>query len=152
MVTQDQVREALRSVNDPEIGRPIEDIGMLRDIEVLEGGLVRVHVLITIDGCPLKDRITSDVTEALAPVEGVERVEVSLSPMSEEQRASLVSAMLAVACLLRMGPMRSTIFSMLGRSDLVCASSALRMAARWANEVPQQPPTIFAPASTASLT
>jgi ATP-binding protein involved in chromosome partitioning len=93
VVTQEQVREALRSVNDPEIGRPIEDIGMLRDIEVLDGGLVRVHVLITIEGCPLKDRITSDVTEALAPLEGVERVEVSLSPMSEEQRASLVSTL-----------------------------------------------------------
>ena len=90
MVTQDQVREALRTVSDPEIGRPIEDIGMLRDIEVLDGGLVRVHVLITIEGCPLKDRITSDVTEALAPLEGVERVDVSLSPMSEEQRAGLV--------------------------------------------------------------
>ena len=93
MVTQDRVREALRTVNDPEIGRPIEDIGMLRDIEVLDGGLVRVHVLITIEGCPLKDRITNDVTEALAPIEGVERVEVSLSPMSEEQRASLVSTL-----------------------------------------------------------
>ena len=93
MVTQDRVREALRTVMDPEIGRPIEDIGMLRDIEVLDGGLVRVHVLITIEGCPLKDRITNDVTEALAPIEGVERVEVSLSPMSEEQRASLVSTL-----------------------------------------------------------
>ena len=93
MVTQDQVREALRSVNDPEIGRPIEDIGMLRDIEVLDGGLVRVHVLITIEGCPLKDRITSDVTQALAPLEGVERVDVALSPMSEEQRASLVATL-----------------------------------------------------------
>ena len=93
MVTQDQVREALRSVNDPEIGRPIEDIGMLRDIEVLDGGLVRVHVLITIEGCPLKDRITNDVTEALAPLEGVERVDVALSPMSEEQRASLVASL-----------------------------------------------------------
>jgi ATP-binding protein involved in chromosome partitioning len=93
LVTQDQVREALRSVNDPEIGRPIEDIGMLRDIEVLDGGLVRVHVLITIEGCPLKDRITSDVTEALAPLEGVERVDVALSPMSEEQRASLVATL-----------------------------------------------------------
>jgi ATP-binding protein involved in chromosome partitioning len=93
LVTQDQVREALRSVNDPEIGRPIEDIGMLRDIEVLDGGLVRVHVLITIEGCPLKDRITNDVTEALAPLEGVERVDVALSPMSEEQRASLVATL-----------------------------------------------------------
>jgi len=90
LVTQEQVREALRSVNDPEIGRPIEDLGMLEAIQV-EDGLVRVHVLITIEGCPLKDRITDDVTRALAPVEGIERVQVDLSPMSEQQRASLVA-------------------------------------------------------------
>ena len=90
MVTEDQVRDALRSVNDPEIGRPIEDLGMLQGVQV-EDGLVRVHVLITIEGCPLKDRITDDVTRALAPVEGVERVQVDLSPMSEQQRASLVA-------------------------------------------------------------
>ena len=90
MVTEDQVREALRSVNDPEIGRPIEDLGMLQGVQV-DDGLVRVHVLITIEGCPLKDRITDDVTRALAPVEGVERVQVDLSPMSEQQRASLVA-------------------------------------------------------------
>jgi ATP-binding protein involved in chromosome partitioning len=92
LVTEEQVKEALRSVLDPEIGKPIEDLGMLRGIEV-EDGLVRVHVLITIEGCPLKDRITSDVTAALAPVEGVERVEVALAPMSEEQRASLVATL-----------------------------------------------------------
>jgi len=90
LVTEDQVRDALRSVNDPEIGRPIEDLGMLQGVQV-EDGLVRVHVLITIEGCPLKDRITDDVTRALAPVEGVERVQVDLSPMSEQQRASLVA-------------------------------------------------------------
>ncbi len=90
MVTEEQVRQALRNVLDPEIGKPIEDIGMLRGIDV-QDGLVRVHVLITIEGCPLKDRITNDVTNALQPVEGVERVEVELSPMSEQQRAELVA-------------------------------------------------------------
>jgi len=90
LVTEEQVRQALRNVLDPEIGKPIEDIGMLQGIDV-QDGLVRVHVLITIEGCPLKDRITNDVTNALQPVEGVERVEVELSPMSEPQRAELVS-------------------------------------------------------------
>jgi ATP-binding protein involved in chromosome partitioning len=89
LVTEDQVRQALRNVLDPEIGKPIEDIGMLRGIEVNDGS-VRVHVLITIEGCPLKDRITADVTNALQPL-GVERVEVDLSPMSEEQRTELVT-------------------------------------------------------------
>jgi ATP-binding protein involved in chromosome partitioning len=89
MVTEEQVRQALRNVLDPEIGKPIEDIGMLQGIEVNDGS-VRVHVLITIEGCPLKDRITADVTNALQPL-GVERVEVDLSPMSEQQRTELVT-------------------------------------------------------------
>ncbi|MBI3647386.1 MAG: Mrp/NBP35 family ATP-binding protein [Actinobacteria bacterium] len=89
VVTEEQVRQALRRVMDPEIGKPIEDIGMLRGIEV-EGGTVRVDVLITIEGCPLKDRITSDVTNAVAPLDGVANVDVHLSPMSQEQREALV--------------------------------------------------------------
>jgi ATP-binding protein involved in chromosome partitioning len=90
MPTTEQVRQALRNVLDPEIGRPIEDIGMLRDIQV-QDGTVTVDVLITIEGCPLKDRITNDVTLALRPLAGVQSVDVRLSPMSEEQRAELVT-------------------------------------------------------------
>jgi len=89
LITEDQVRQALRNVLDPEIGKPIEDIGMLQGIEVNDGS-VRVHVLITIEGCPLKDRITADVTSALQPL-GVDHVDVDLSPMSEQQRAELVT-------------------------------------------------------------
>ena len=90
MVTEEQVRTALRNVLDPEIGKPIEEIGMLKGIEV-DGGSVRVRVLITIEGCPLKDRITSDVTAAVMPIEGVEHVDVLLSPMSPEEREALVA-------------------------------------------------------------
>jgi ATP-binding protein involved in chromosome partitioning len=92
VVTEEQVRQALRNVLDPEIGRPIEDIGMLRSIEI-EGGRVVVHVLLTIEGCPLKDRITNDVTAAVQPIDGVERVDVRLTPMSQEQREGLVSTL-----------------------------------------------------------
>jgi ATP-binding protein involved in chromosome partitioning len=90
VATEAQVREALKGVRDPEIGRPIDEIGMLKSVEV-DGGVVRVHVLLTIEGCPLKDRITSDVTAAVAPLEGVERVDVELTPMSGEDREKLVS-------------------------------------------------------------
>jgi len=92
VVTEEQVRQALRSVLDPEIGRPIEDIGMRRSIEI-DGGRVEVHVLLTIEGCPLKDRITNDVTAAVQPIAGVERVDVRLTPMSQEQREGLVSTL-----------------------------------------------------------
>jgi ATP-binding protein involved in chromosome partitioning len=90
VATQEQVREALRNVLDPEIGKPIEDIGMLKSIDI-DGGAVTVHVLLTIEGCPLRDRITNDVTNAVMPLEGVDKVHVELTPMSEEQRGSLAS-------------------------------------------------------------
>src|SRR5437773_11774158 len=90
MPTKEEVREALRQVLDPEIGRPIEDIGMLKDIDV-QDGTVRVDVLITIEGCPLKDRIDRDVKGAVMPLPGVKAVDVVLSPMSEQERQALVA-------------------------------------------------------------
>lgn len=89
MPTTEEVRAALRNVLDPEIGKPIEDVGMLKEVQV-EGGTVRVYVLLTTAGCPLKDRINSDVTGAVKPLPGVERVEVILGEMNEQQRGELV--------------------------------------------------------------
>jgi ATP-binding protein involved in chromosome partitioning len=91
MPTKEQVREALRNVLDPEIGKPIEDVGMLQDIEV-DNGVVKVHVLLTIAGCPLKDRINNDVTAALTPIlDPGQRVEVLLGEMTSDQRQNLVT-------------------------------------------------------------
>jgi ATP-binding protein involved in chromosome partitioning len=91
MPTKEQVREALRNVLDPEIGKPIEDVGMLQDIEV-DNGVVKVHVLLTIAGCPLKDRINADVTAALTPIlDPGQRVQVLLGEMSADQRQNLVT-------------------------------------------------------------
>jgi ATP-binding protein involved in chromosome partitioning len=92
MVTTEEVRQALRQVLDPDIGKPIEDVGMLKDITV-EGGTVTVAVLLTIDGCPLRDRIEGDVARAVAPLAGVEHVEVRLGTMSDQQRQDLVSSL-----------------------------------------------------------
>ena len=90
MVTEEQVREALHSVLDPEIGKPIDELGMLKGVSVLPDGTVRVHVLLTIAGCPLKDRINADVTNAVAPLEGVTGVEVVLGEMTGDQREGMV--------------------------------------------------------------
>jgi ATP-binding protein involved in chromosome partitioning len=91
VATEEQVRQALRQVLDPEIGKPIEDLGMLKGVEISADGDVRVDVLLTIAGCPLRDRINNDVTAAVAPLEGVRRVEVRLGEMTGDQRQSLVS-------------------------------------------------------------
>ncbi len=90
MPTEEQIREALRSVRDPEIGKPIDELGMIQEIAV-DGGAVRVHILLTIPGCPLREKIDSDVRAAVASVEGVDRIDVELTTMSEDQRGRLAT-------------------------------------------------------------
>ncbi|HEY1915803.1 MAG TPA: Mrp/NBP35 family ATP-binding protein [Streptosporangiaceae bacterium] len=86
---REQVMSALAGVQDPEIHRPITDLGMVKDIEIGAGGAVRVDVWLTVAGCPLRDTITRDVTAAVSKVPGVSRVRVELDVMSEEQRKAL---------------------------------------------------------------
>ena len=89
--TVEQVTAALAKVNDPEIRRPITDLGMVKGVEVTPSGEVRVEVYLTVAGCPLRDTITRDVTAAVSGVPGVTRVDVQLDVMSEEQRRELQS-------------------------------------------------------------
>jgi ATP-binding protein involved in chromosome partitioning len=88
-VTREAVHAALATVLDPEIHRPITDLGMVESIDVAADGTVAVGVLLTTQGCPLRDRITRDVTAAVEKVPGVTGVRVSLGVMSDEQRQSL---------------------------------------------------------------
>jgi ATP-binding protein involved in chromosome partitioning len=85
----DAVRRALAGVLDPEIQRPITDLGMVKDVEVGPGGLVRVGVYLTIAGCPMRDRIIRDVTAAVSALPGVDEVRVKLDVMSDQQRLDL---------------------------------------------------------------
>src|SRR6266508_411405 len=119
MPSQDEVRQALRQVLDPEIGRPIEDIGMLKDI-VVEDGSVQVHVLITIEGCPLKDRIDRDVKAAVMPLPGVRAVDVVLSPMSEAERQELVTKLRGGAGA---APAQQQTFFTDGRTTVIAVAS-----------------------------
>src|SRR5919197_136852 len=90
MVTREEVYSALGQVMDPEIHRPITELEMVKSIEIADTGAVRVEVLLTVPGCPMKDRLRRDVTAAVAPLPGVTRVEVGLGSMTEEQRQALV--------------------------------------------------------------
>jgi ATP-binding protein involved in chromosome partitioning len=85
----EQVRAALGTVNDPEIKRPITDLGMVDSVDVDTAGVVRLTVLLTVAGCPLKDTINRDVNAAVRAVDGVTDVELTLGVMSAEQRAGL---------------------------------------------------------------
>jgi ATP-binding protein involved in chromosome partitioning len=87
--TYDAVHAALATVNDPEIHRPITDLGMVAGVDIGTDGRVAVDVLLTTQGCPLRERITRDVTAAVQAVSGVTGVEVRLGVMSDEQRQAL---------------------------------------------------------------
>jgi ATP-binding protein involved in chromosome partitioning len=85
----DAVRAALAGVQDPEIRRPITELGMVKDVSVAPDGAVAVAVWLTVAGCPLRDKITHDVTTAVSAVPGVSSVRVELDVMSDEQRTAL---------------------------------------------------------------
>jgi len=87
--THPQIWAALATVNDPEIKRPITDLGMVDTVEVDDAGTAHVHVLLTVSGCPLKDTITREVTAAVSRVDGVTGVELTLGAMTDEQRSEL---------------------------------------------------------------
>jgi ATP-binding protein involved in chromosome partitioning len=88
-VTDEQVRSALAGVKDPEIGRPITELGMVKSVGIAPGGQVSVGVYLTVAGCPMRETITSRVTDAVSALPGVSGVRVELDVMSEEQRAAL---------------------------------------------------------------
>ena len=80
---------ALAGVQDPEIRRPITDLGMVKSVTVDEDGTATIAILLTVVGCPLKDKLTSDINAAVGAVAGVSRVIVDFGVMSSEQRQDL---------------------------------------------------------------
>ncbi|WP_116213732.1 Mrp/NBP35 family ATP-binding protein [Streptomyces olivoreticuli] len=92
-VSEDAIRAALATVNDPEIHRPITDLGMVKSVEIGADGAVAVAVYLTVQGCPMRETITSNVRNAVASVEGVTEVSVELDVMSDEQRKELAASL-----------------------------------------------------------
>ena len=87
--TTDAVHAALATVDDPEIRKPITDLGMVKSVDVAPDGSVAVGVYLTVAGCPMRDTITSRVTAAVSAVEGVTGVQVELDVMSATQRQEM---------------------------------------------------------------
>ncbi len=87
--TPDAVQAALATVDDPEIRRPITDLGMVKSVDIEPDGRVRVAIYLTVAGCPMRDTITKNVTSAVSTVEGVTGVDVELDVMSATQRQEL---------------------------------------------------------------
>ena len=87
MTTANAIREALKGVKDPELGRSLIDLNMVKDVQV-NGGIASVTLALTTMACPLKDRIVADVRQAVGAVPGVSEVNVNLVEMTPTERAA----------------------------------------------------------------
>ncbi|MCH9031594.1 MAG: P-loop NTPase, partial [candidate division Zixibacteria bacterium] len=79
------VLEILATIDDPEINKPLTELGMVKALGI-ESGNVGVEILLTVPGCPLKDKITSDIANGLKTLDWVKNVAVDFDVMTEQQR------------------------------------------------------------------
>jgi ATP-binding protein involved in chromosome partitioning len=87
-VTEADVINALRPVQDPELNRSIVDLGMVRSTSI-DGGHVDVGIDLTIERSPMRAEITSSVTEAVQALDGVAAVTIDFGVMTDEQRKNV---------------------------------------------------------------
>ena len=88
--SEESIRAALAKVDDPEIRKPLTELGMVKSVEVDPvTGKVDVGIYLSVAGCPLKDTISDRVRDAVSDVPGVGEVSVELDVMTDEQRTEL---------------------------------------------------------------
>ena len=78
VLTADAVRQALRQVKDPELDMNIVDLGLVYDVEVDDGGLVRINMTLTSPGCPAGPMITNDIYKVVRALAGVKDVDIDI--------------------------------------------------------------------------
>ncbi len=87
--TVEQLIDALRPVQDPELHRSIVELDMVRDVHIQPSGTVSLTVVLTIAGCPLRNEIQSRVNIALRSLDGVKDVALNFGVMNDEERAKV---------------------------------------------------------------
>jgi len=88
MLNKEAVMHVLSGIDDPELKKPFTELDMIKYVNI-DGGNVTVGITLTVPGCPLKAKITSDVTEGVSLIEGVKSVKVEFGVMTDEQRDRL---------------------------------------------------------------
>jgi ATP-binding protein involved in chromosome partitioning len=94
---ESEIMTALATVDDPEIRKPITELGMVRSVAVDAAGVADIGILLTVAGCPLRDKLTTDVTAAVSAVPGISAVRVDFGVMSQEQRQTLQQSLRGAA-------------------------------------------------------
>src|SRR3954466_10981891 len=89
MTTETEIREALRAVIDPELGKDIVELDMVRSVTTHATGVVDVMVSLTTPGCPIRSHFQKGVADAVRPLEGVSGVNVAFDVLTQDQKANL---------------------------------------------------------------
>ena len=87
-ITDAEIVDALRPVEDPELHRSIVDLGMVRGVAI-DGTVAAVRIALTVAGCPLRNEIQRRVTEAVVALDGIDRCDLDFTVMTDEERAAL---------------------------------------------------------------
>lgn len=83
--TINAINAALATVSDPELHRPLPELGMVEKVDFIDG-VAQLKILLTISGCPMRDRLQKDITAAVSQVSDVTKVEIEFGVMNEAQR------------------------------------------------------------------
>jgi ATP-binding protein involved in chromosome partitioning len=87
-LTESDIVEALRPVQDPELHRSIVDLGMVRGVAI-DPPRVAIQIALTIAGCPLRSEIERRVTDAVVALDGLDAVDLDFTVMTDDERAAL---------------------------------------------------------------
>jgi len=84
----DDINAALGTVSDPELHRPLPELGMVKSV-AFEAGVAHIEILLTISGCPMRDRLQTDISAAVTKIPEVNSVQLTFGVMNEEQRGAV---------------------------------------------------------------
>lgn len=90
MPTREEIMTALRQVMDPELGKSLVELGMVRDLQTGEDGKVHFSLALTIASCPLRERMAAEARQAVLALPGVSDVEIAFTAMTDEERRAVL--------------------------------------------------------------
>ena len=82
---EEQIHKALQGVSDPELHRPLPELGMVKSVN-FKKGIAQITILLTISGCPMRDRLERDISDALEPIAEVTSLDLTFGVMNDEER------------------------------------------------------------------
>ena len=157
MATESEVRNALATVQDPELGQSIVDLGMVRDLKVTDGKVAFTLALTNLS-CPFKDRMVGGAKQAVQALEGVKAVDIYLDEMTAKEKAALTKEDAPKSMAERLNDVKHVIAVMSGKGgvgkSLVTGLLAAAFAAwdtRWACWTPISPAPAFPRCSSGTV-